>query len=50
MDVARLKALDTCLLSDALDALGLPGATTGILPLPARGRPVAGRAVTVKGG
>jgi regulator of RNase E activity RraA len=29
----RLAALDTCAVSDALDHLGLPGATTGIRPM-----------------
>ncbi|MDF5756926.1 RraA family protein [Spongiactinospora sp. TRM90649] len=44
----RLLALDTCLVSDALDALGLPGATTGIRPLHGTARTVAGAAVTVR--
>lgn len=44
--VGRLAALDCCAVSDALDALGLPPAVTGIGPLWACGR-VAGRAVTV---
>jgi regulator of RNase E activity RraA len=43
----RLAALDSCVLSDALDRLDLPGAVTGIGPLSAARR-IAGRAVTVK--
>ena len=43
----RLKALDTCAVSDALDFLGITGATTGIRPM--WGRPkIAGRARTVE--
>jgi regulator of RNase E activity RraA len=45
--VDRLKRLDTCSVSDALDKLGLPGAVIGLTALTVRGR-VAGRAVTVK--
>jgi regulator of RNase E activity RraA len=45
--VERLAALDTCAVSDALDHLGLPGATVGIRPLWACPK-IAGRAVTVK--
>jgi regulator of RNase E activity RraA len=45
--VDRLKRLDTCSVSDALDKLGLPGAVAGLAPLTVRAR-VAGRAVTVK--
>jgi 4-hydroxy-4-methyl-2-oxoglutarate aldolase len=45
--VARLRRLDICDLSDALDALGLAAAVTGIAPVSAS-RPVAGRIVTVK--
>jgi 4-hydroxy-4-methyl-2-oxoglutarate aldolase len=45
--VMRLRRLDICDLSDALDALGLPGAIKGIVPISA-GRPIAGRVVTVK--
>lgn len=45
--VARLKRLDACAVSDALDKLGLPGAVVGLAPLTVRSR-VAGRAVTVK--
>jgi 4-hydroxy-4-methyl-2-oxoglutarate aldolase len=45
--VARLRRLDICDLSDALDALGLPPAVTGLVPTSAA-RPIAGRAVTVK--
>ena len=43
----RLKALDTCAISDALDYLGITGATTGIRPMWGRRR-VAGRARTVE--
>ena len=45
--VARLRKLDICDLSDALDALNLPPAVTGIRPASA-GKPIAGRVVTVK--
>lgn len=45
--LARLRALDICDLSDALDALGLPPAVTGLVQASA-GKPIAGRAVTVK--
>ena len=44
--LGRLVALDCCVVSDALDALGLPPAITGIGPVWACGR-MAGRAVTV---
>jgi regulator of RNase E activity RraA len=46
----RLRALDTCAVSDALDTLKLPGATTGIRPLWAVTEPVAGRVRTVQAG
>jgi len=45
--VARLKALDTCAVSDALDKLGLNGAVAGITELATRRR-IAGRILTVK--
>lgn len=45
--VERLRRLDTCSVSDALDKLSLSGAVVGLTPLTVRGR-VAGRAVTVK--
>src|SRR5437868_3093139 len=45
--VARLRALDICDLSDALDALGLAAAVTGLVATSAA-RPIAGRAVTVQ--
>jgi len=49
-DLQRLRRLDSCAVSDALDTLGLPGATTGIGPLwPVRAA-VAGRARTVTAG
>jgi 4-hydroxy-4-methyl-2-oxoglutarate aldolase len=44
--LARLRALDTCAVSDALDALGLPGAALGIHSVSGRHR-VVGRAVTM---
>ena len=43
----RLRALNVCDLSDALDTLGLPPAVTGLVATSAA-RPIAGRAVTVK--
>jgi len=43
----RLSALDTTTISDALDFLGLPGATVGIAPLWACSK-VVGRASTVQ--
>lgn len=43
----RLLKLDTCLISDALDALGLPGAVSGISPF-IDGKPIAGPVLTVK--
>lgn len=45
--VSRLAGLDACALSDALDALGLPGATLGLRPLWGAPR-IAGRAITVQ--
>ncbi len=45
--VERLRALDTCAVSDALDHFNLRGATTGIRPLWPCPK-IAGRAVTVK--
>ena len=48
--LARLRRLDSCAVSDALDTLGLPGATTGVRPLwPSEGTTV-GRARTVTAG
>jgi regulator of RNase E activity RraA len=44
--IARLRALDTCAVSDALDRHGIRGAVAGLLPL-AADRQIAGRAVTV---
>ncbi|HVQ96712.1 MAG TPA: RraA family protein [Mycobacteriales bacterium] len=46
----RLAVLDSCALSDALDTLGLAGATTGLRALWASGSPVVGRARTVTAG
>lgn len=48
--LSRLRAVDSCAVSDALDMLGLPGAVTGIRalwPVPQR---VVGRARTVTAG
>jgi 4-hydroxy-4-methyl-2-oxoglutarate aldolase len=45
--VTRLARLDACALSDALDALGLPGTVTG-LPQRASARRIAGRCITVR--
>jgi regulator of RNase E activity RraA len=51
--VQRLRRLDACAVSDALDKLGLPGAVTGI-PLRSTGpggqSRIAGRAVTMRVG
>ena len=44
--VSRLRALDTCAVSDALDRHGISGATHELRPYAAEGT-VAGRAVTV---
>ncbi len=44
---ARLAALDSCAVSDALDSLGLPPAVAGLAPVSVRRR-IAGPAVTVK--
>ncbi len=46
----RLAVLDSCSVSDALDTLGLPGATTGVRPLWDVRRTVVGRARTVQAG
>lgn len=49
MDVIeRLGQLDTCAVSDALDACGLPGATTGLQPLWPGSGTVAGRVRTLQ--
>ncbi|MGE0313782.1 MAG: RraA family protein [Lautropia sp.] len=45
--VARLRRLDACAVSDALDKLGLVGAVTGLTQRSGPGR-IAGRAVTMK--
>jgi regulator of RNase E activity RraA len=45
--IERLAKLDTCAVSDALDSLGLKGATWGVGPLWSCPR-IAGRAVTMK--
>jgi regulator of RNase E activity RraA len=49
-DPELLAGLDTCAVSDALDQLGLPGATVGLRPLWANEAVVAGRARTVRAG
>lgn len=46
----RLARLDTCAVSDALDSLGLPGATTGVRPLWPAKRTVVGVVRTVTAG
>ncbi|GII25069.1 RraA family protein [Planosporangium mesophilum] len=48
--VARLAALDSCALSDALDGLGAAGALTGIRPLWPVRRTVVGRIRTLRVG
>lgn len=45
--VARLRAVDACAVSDALDQLGLGGVVTGLVQHSADRR-IAGRAITVK--
>jgi regulator of RNase E activity RraA len=45
---ARLLALSTTNIADALDALGLKGATCGIRPMWERAAKITGRAVTLK--
>ena len=45
--VGRLRDLDSCAVSDALDALGLPSAVTGITAQSAKKR-IVGNVVTVK--
>jgi len=45
--IERLAKLDTCAVSDALDTLGLKGATWGVRPLWQCSR-IVGRAVTMK--
>ena len=49
MQVQRLRRLDACAVSDALDKLGLAGAVTGLPQRSGDGR-IAGRAVTMKVG
>jgi 4-hydroxy-4-methyl-2-oxoglutarate aldolase len=48
--LARLAALDSCALSDALDGLGRPGVLTGLGPLWPVPRVVAGRVRTLRVG
>jgi len=45
--LAKLRALDSCAVSDALDSLGLPPAIAGLSPLSVPKR-ISGPAVTVK--
>ena len=45
--VARLRRIDACAVSDALDQLGLTGVVTGLVQH-AGDRLIAGRAITVK--
>lgn len=45
--VTRLRALDTCVVSDALDALGLPGVAQGMTRL-ATDTKIAGHVLTVR--
>lgn len=45
--LTQLRELDTCALSDALDALGLPGAVADLVAL-SGDAPIVGRAVTVE--
>ncbi len=45
--VERLKRLDSCALSDAMDRLGLPPAVPGMAPRTVAGR-IAGRVMTVR--
>lgn len=49
-EIERLRLLDTCAVSDALDTLGLPGAVIGIHPLRQAPTPIAGRVRTVTAG
>jgi len=46
-NVDRLRRIDCCAVSDALDKLGLPGCVTG-LPQRSGARRIAGRVITVK--
>lgn len=46
--IQRLRALDSCAVSDALDTLGLIGAVTGLAPRWNIKKPTAGRVRTVK--
>lgn len=46
-NVQRLRRLDGCAVSDALDRLGLPGAVTGLPQRSGKGR-IAGHVITVK--
>jgi 4-hydroxy-4-methyl-2-oxoglutarate aldolase len=48
--LARLAALDTCALSDALDGYGLPGVLAGLRPLWPVPRVVVGRVRTLRVG
>ncbi|WP_313802169.1 RraA family protein [Sphingobium sp.] len=44
----QLLRFDSCIISDALDKLGIRGAVCGLAPQTLPGRRIAGRAVTVK--
>jgi regulator of RNase E activity RraA len=46
-ELARLRLLDACAVSDALDTLGLPGAVTGLTPMWPADRVTSGRVRTV---
>jgi regulator of RNase E activity RraA len=46
--IQRLRALDSCAVSDALDTLGMKGAVTGLAPRWNIKEPTAGRVRTVK--
>lgn len=46
--IQRLRGLDSCAVSDALDTLGLNGAVTGLAPRWSIKEPTAGRVRTVK--
>lgn len=48
--LVRLREMDACAVSDALDTLGLPGAATGLSPTWPDRRVTAGRVRTVKAG
>ena len=49
-ELERLRALDSCAVSDALDTLGMAGATVGVRALWPASAPVVGRARTITAG